>query len=193
MHCPISLTPVADIEYPVRINSDQHVYELRDLSKWLRTAGTDPMTRRYITWKHIKPAGRDRKKIRTRILHEKMSAVTIDWPQVDYLAFYRAYADNFERFFCIQSNGTLRCDSESRQNVPNWYNNQRAFIHLLVSTEPPMLVLKEPQQGDISTTNWNKTEMIRAYTHALVAYHRVCDVLRRPKSPDYTSDVQVGE
>ncbi len=77
--------------------------------------------------------------------------------------------------------------------MPNWYNNQRAFIHLLVTTEPHMLVLKESQQGDISTMKWNKTEMIRAYTHALVAYHRKCDVLRRPKSPDYTTDVHVGE
>ena len=64
---------------------------------------------------------------------------------------------------------------------------------MLVATEPPLLVLKEAQQGDIiAITNWNKMEMIRAYTHALFTYQRVCDVLGRPKSPGYTSNVQVG-
>ena len=96
--------------------------------------------------------------------------------------------------FCIQSNGTLLCNSDARQNVPSSYNGQHTFIQLLVATEPPLLVLKGQQRGDIiATTNWNKTEMIRAYTHALVTYQRVCDVLGRPKSPGYTSDVQVGD
>ena len=121
-----------------------------------------------------------------------MSTLVLE-PAVDYLVVYRAYADNFERYLCIQSNGTLRCDSDARRNVPSWYNGQRAFIQLLVATEPPLLVLKEPQHEDIATTISNKTEMIRAYTHALVTHQWACDVLGRPKSPGYTSNVQVGD
>jgi hypothetical protein len=76
-----------------------------------------------------------------------MSTAVIDSPQVDYLAVYRSFADNFERFFCIQSDGTLQCGSESHQILLNWYNNHRAFIHLFVTAAPPILVLKEPLQA----------------------------------------------
>ena len=43
MRCPISLTPVADLKYPVCIrNSAQHaLYELRELCQLYRVAGTD--------------------------------------------------------------------------------------------------------------------------------------------------------
>ena len=197
MHCPISLTSLDDIEFPVFIkDSPHHIYELQHLAKWFRAARTNPLTRRHITWKHIRPAklpGRDIAKIKQHLAHEMSTArlQPTDQEQVDYMAVYRAYADNFENCFRVQANGTLRCDGEIRQIVPVWYNSQRVFIQLLVSMEPPLLVLKDPQQGDIATTNWNKTEMIRAYTHALVAYQKVCEVLRRPKSPGYTSDVQV--
>jgi hypothetical protein len=112
---------------------------------------------------------------------------------INYNAMYNVYATRFEQLFVVQSNGTLRCDAETRENVPKWYNNQRDFIHLLVGTKPALLVLQEPQQGDIGTTNNNKIEMIRAYTHALIAYNRVCEVIGRAKSPHYASEVQVGE
>jgi hypothetical protein len=122
-----------------------------------------------------------------------MPAAVMDPPQVNYLAIYHAYVDNFERFFCAQSAHTLLCDSVSRRRVAEWYNNQRPFIHLFVASEPPMLVFKEPQQDNILHADWNKTQMIRAYTYALVAYDHVCSVHRRPKLPAYTTGIQAGK
>ena len=113
-------------------------------------------------------------------------------PQNDYMPIYRAYADNFERCFAVQANGILYCDKGTRHNAPLWYNAQRPLINLVVSIEPPMLVLREPHQGDPATiSNWNKTEMTRAYTFALIVYHKICDLMRRPKVTGYTSYVQI--
>jgi hypothetical protein len=126
-------------------------------------------------------------------LHEKMASDTPDMPAIDYNATNHAYTARFEQLFVVQSNGILKCDAETREKVPAWFNNQRGFIHLLVGTEPALLVLQEPQQGDIGTTNSHKIEMIRAYTYALIAYNRVCDVIGRTKAPCYASRVQVGE
>jgi len=191
MQCPISLTDLRSLDCPVRIkNSTDSVYELHALSRWLRVSTTDPLTRKRISWNQVVPAGRQSKKIRQLILHEKMASNTTDPPVIDYNTVNHAYATCFEQLFVVQSNGTLKCDADTREKVLVWFNNQRTFIHMLVGTEPPLLVLQEPQQGDIATTNSNKIEMIRAYTHALIAYNRICDVIGRAKAPCYASKVQ---
>jgi hypothetical protein len=194
MQCPISLKDTNSLECPVRIkNSTSMIYELHELSKWLRISTTDPLTRKHISWNQVVPAGRPAKKIRQLILHEKMASDSVDPPVIDYDTMNRAFATRFEELFVIQSNGTLKCDAEIRKRMPVWFNNQRALIHLLVCSEPAVLVLQEPHQGDIGITNSNKVEMIRAYNHALVAYNRICDVIGRKKAPCYASIVEVGE
>ena len=191
MQCPISLRDTHSLECPVRIkNSTNAIYELHALSRWFRVSTTDPLTRKRISWNQVVPAGRPAKKIRQLIRHEKMASDFTDPPAIDYNAANHAYATRFEQLFVVQSNGTLKCDADKREKVPAWFNNQRTFIHMLVGTEPPLLVLQDPQQGDIATTNRNKIEMINAYTHALIAYNKICDVLGRVKAPCYASKVQ---
>jgi hypothetical protein len=53
--------------------------------------------------------------------------------------------------------------------------------------KPPLLVLQDPQQGDIGIVNSNMIEMIRAYTQALPAYHKICDVIGHAKLPVHTT------
>ena len=191
MQCPITLTDMHSLDFPVRIKkSTDAVYELHALSRWLKVSKTDPLTRKRISWNQIIPAGRSTKKIRQLILHEKMASDSTDPPVIDYNAANHAYVTCFEQLFVVQSNGTLKCDADTREKVHIWFNNQRTFIHMLVGTEPPLLVLQEPQQGDIATTNSNKIEMIRAYTHALIAYNRICDVIGRARAPCYASKVK---
>ena len=110
----------------------------------------------------------------------------------DCLSIYRSYADNFERCFAVQADGILYCDNDTRHNVTAWYNAQLLLIQLVVGVAPPFLVLTEPHQGDPATiSNWNKTEITRAYTFASIAYHKMCDAMCRPKGAGYTSYVQI--
>ena len=195
MRCPISLTPVADLKYPACIrNSAQHaVYELRELCQWYRvagTVGTDLLARKRITWKHIISAGQPRKKFnnlsctKCRLLWSSNGLESNLWWII--LRSIEQTLTTLRDTFASSLRLTGPCDAI-------WMRVGMFLAGIIASTEPPLLVLKEQQQGGIiATTNWNKTEMIRAYTHALVTYQRVCDVLGRPKSPGYTSDVQVG-
>jgi hypothetical protein len=59
---------------------------------------------------------------------------------------------------------------------------------------PPALKLEEPKPvRDITTTNQNKVEMIRAYCFALVAYHSTCKKLQRHFNQLYTPMLTAGE
>ena len=55
MHCPISLTPVAEVEYTLCFRSStQHtVYVLRNLCRWYWVAETDLLTQKGIMCKNI--------------------------------------------------------------------------------------------------------------------------------------------
>ena len=131
MRCPISLTPVTELKYPVcKRNSAQHaVYELRELCQWYRVAGTDPLTRKRITWKHIILAGQPPKKIQQLILHEMSTSLVLE-PVVDYLAVYQAYADNFEGYFCIFASSLTGPCYAIRMRVRMFPARIMASIHL---------------------------------------------------------------
>jgi len=105
----------------------------------------------------------------------------------DFLSIYANYADNFERNFVVQPNGTLRCDRETRATVPVWYNRQLDFIKLFTSFAPPRIVLREQQQAEI------KMEMLRAYCFAFLAYHKVCDTIGRQISPNYNPGLVIDD
>jgi hypothetical protein len=109
-----------------------------------------------------------------------------DTNAIDNTAMYHDYANRFKQLFRYRlkeskdgtTNGTLICDAETVEKAPKWYNGQRGFIHSLIGTQPPVLVLQKlrgPQ--NIGTTNHNKTQMLRVYPYALQAYDRVCAVL----------------
>ena len=157
MRCPISLTPIAELKYPVCIrNSSQHaVYKLRELCKWYRVAETDTLTLKahhleaYYSYRPTPkticvwgwpagiiccfrgcPAGIICfEQIQQLILHEMSTSLVLE-PVVDYLAVYRAYADNFERYFCIQSNGTLSPCNAIWMRVRMFPADIMASVHL---------------------------------------------------------------
>jgi hypothetical protein len=111
----------------------------------------------------------------------------------DFASIYRNYADNFERNFVVHPNGTLRCDPATHANIAGWYNQHLDFIKLFTSFAPPRIVLRESLQDGINITNDNEMEMIRAYCFALMAYHKVCNVIGRQISPNYTSGLIVDD
>lgn len=117
--------------------------------------------------------------------------MTEESDSIDYLAICRAYADNFEQIFRVTLIKDLECDSEARERTLSWFNSQRAFIHLIVSVEPPPLVLAEPHRQSVA--EWERTNLVCAYTYALIAYYRVCDVLGRPKFPGYTPNALLSK
>ena len=128
------------------------------------------------------------------LLEHEMSEDFKETPAPNFLSIYVNYADCFERNFVVQPNGTLCCDRETRAKVPAWYNSQLDFIKLFTSFAPPPIVLREPQQGEIQVTNnHNKMEMIRAYCFAFLAYHKVCNTLGRPVSPNYNPGLIVDD
>ncbi len=93
----------------------------------------------------------------------------------------------------VQPNGTLLCDPETHANIAGWYNQQLDFIKLFTSFAPLQIVLREPLQGGINVANDHKMEMIRAYCFALLAYHKVCNVIGRQISPNYTPGLIVDD
>ena len=180
----------------IRSSTQHAIYELCDLCRWYRVAGTDPLTRKLIKWKHIIPAGQHRKKFKNWFCtrEECRPLSNLWWIMLLCIVHMQTTLRNI---FASSLTGlclAIPMRVEMCAGGILWYNSQRAFIQLLVAMKLPLLVLKEPQQQEdhIWTTHWNKTEMICAYTNALVTCQRVCDVLQRPKSHGYTSKVQVG-
>jgi hypothetical protein len=184
LFCPISFTPLNEIIHRVAIRETPDIiFEFTALACWIRKTHTNPMTRSPVLWSDIillDPATKT-------LLEHEMSEDLKETP--NFLSIYVNYADCFERNFVVQPNGTLCCDRETRARVPAWYNSQLDFIKLFTSFAPPRIVLREPQQGEVS----NPMEMMRAYCFAFLAYHKVCDTLGRPVSPNYNPGLIVDD
>ena len=190
LFCPITFTPLNEIIHPVAIRETPDIiFEFTALACWIRKTHTNPMTRSPVLWSDIILLGPGTK----NLLEHEMSEDFKETPAPNFLSIYVNYADCFERNFVVQPNGTLCCDRETRAKVPAWYNSQLDFIKLFTSFAPPRIVLREPQQGEIQVTNNNKMEMIRAYCFAFLAYHKVCDTLGRPVSPNYNPGLIVDD
>ena len=107
------------------------------------------------------------------------------------------FIEGFHRAFVIMGNGALGCDQAIRRETPTWYNAQALLIASHVGFAPPVLRLQEPAgQSDITTTNHNKIEMIRAYAYAFIVYHKMCAIIgytihATTLRPEYTREVDV--
>jgi hypothetical protein len=72
-----------------------------------------------------------------------------------------------------------------------WYNAQKKAICSYIGFDPPDLILRDPGASDITTTNKNKMEMIRAYSYAFIVYHEMCTGMGLVLAAHYTPAVDV--
>ena len=91
---------------------------------------------------------------------------------------YKKFVKGFERAFVIVNNGTLECDAKVRDYAMLWYNNRNNQMMMsLIVDNVPTLDLKTPMPRDITTTNENKVKMTAAFSIAVHAYVRYCEML----------------
>lgn len=64
---------------------------------------------------------------------------------------------------------------------------------LCTGVDVPELLLEVPVRGDIGTKKRNKREMLRAYSYAFTAYHKLCQTLRRSLKPFYNAGLDVAD
>ena len=93
---------------------------------------------------------------------------------------YVKFVKGFESAFVVVNNGTLECDAKIRDYAMLWYNNRdNQMMMSLIVDDVPTLDLKTPMPRDITTTNENKVKMTLAFSIAVQAYVRYCEMLGR--------------
>ena len=201
--CPITRTPFSDLENPVSLRGyPQHIFEMTALAHWIHIAGTNPLTRRPVSFQDIivldAAQGKQKRDKTINLLHELSNKKKMEnTPPLNPDPFEKIcidFIEGFRRAFVITGNGALGCDQAIRRETPMWYNSQARLIASYVGFAPPVLRLQEPAgQSDITTTNHNKIEMIRAYAYAFIVYHKMCTIIGYTTTlhPEYTPEVDV--
>jgi hypothetical protein len=150
--CPITRTTFSDLENPVSLRGyPQHIFEMTTLAHWIHIAGTNPLTRRPVSFQDIivpdagSAQGKQKRDKTINLLHELSNKKKMEnTPPLNPDPFEKIcidFIEGFRRAFVITGNGALGCD---HRETPMWYNSQARLIASYVGFAPPVLRLQEP-------------------------------------------------